>query len=185
MPAVTPHAKGHERLAAFASRYVNVDELPWVPTRFPGVDLKILMEDKETGVLTALTRFAPGAVLPKHEHVEIEQSHVLEGVLEDDEGVVSAGRWRERGESPPRAVAWRAPCPPRWAGCYILCPAFYTGASVRGDLLAFASASGGKPWPDGFRANWLSALPPAPALGVQRPSPSPKKGREWSPPMSM
>jgi anti-sigma factor ChrR (cupin superfamily) len=113
MPAVTPNAKGHEGLAALASRYVNVAELPWAPTRFPGVDLKILMEDKETGLLTALTRFAPGAVLPVHEHVEIEQSYVLEGALEDDEGAVSAGNyvWRPAGS---RHVA-RAP-----AGCTVL-----------------------------------------------------------------
>jgi anti-sigma factor ChrR (cupin superfamily) len=113
MPAVTPHAKGHEELSALASRYVTVEELPWVPTRFPGVDLKILMADEWTGLLTALTRFAPGAVLPEHEHVEIEQSYVLEGALEDDDGVVTAGNyvWRPAGS---RHVA-RAP-----KGCVVL-----------------------------------------------------------------
>ena len=29
--------------------------------------------------MTALMRFAPGAVLPDHEHVNIEQTYVLEG----------------------------------------------------------------------------------------------------------
>jgi hypothetical protein len=43
MSAVTPNAKGHEHLAALASRYVDVASLPWVPTRFKGVDLKVLM----------------------------------------------------------------------------------------------------------------------------------------------
>ena len=38
-----------------------------------GVELKVLMEDKETGLLTALTRFAPGTKLPDHEHTEVEQ----------------------------------------------------------------------------------------------------------------
>lgn len=99
MPTVTPAARNHAGLAALASRYVSVDEIPWTPTRFPGVDLKILMENKETGLLTALTRFAPGAVLPDHEHVEIEQSYVLEGTLEDSEGVCKAGDyvWRPGG----------------------------------------------------------------------------------------
>lgn len=99
MPTLTPAAKNHGGLAALASRYVSVDEIPWTPTRFPGVDLKILMENKETGLLTALTRFAPGAVLPDHEHVEIEQSYVLEGTLEDSEGVCKAGDyvWRPGG----------------------------------------------------------------------------------------
>src|SRR5262245_16509481 len=34
MAITTPNAKGHERLAALASRYVDVASLPWVPTRF-------------------------------------------------------------------------------------------------------------------------------------------------------
>jgi anti-sigma factor ChrR (cupin superfamily) len=99
MAMLTPGAANHEGLSALASRYVDVAGLPWVPTRFPGVDLKVLMEDKETGLLTALTRFAPGAKLPDHEHVEIEQSYVLEGSLADDEGVATAGNyvWRPAG----------------------------------------------------------------------------------------
>ena len=99
MTAMTPHVPEHAVLASLASRYVDVAALPWVPTRFPGVDLKILMEDQQTGLLTALTRFAPGAVLPDHEHVELEQTFVLEGSLEDDEGVATAGNyvWRPAG----------------------------------------------------------------------------------------
>jgi anti-sigma factor ChrR (cupin superfamily) len=99
MTAMTPHVPEHAALASLASRYVNVSALPWVPTRFQGVDLKILMEDPQTGLLTALTRFAPGAVLPDHEHVELEQTFVLEGTLEDDEGVATAGNyvWRPAG----------------------------------------------------------------------------------------
>jgi anti-sigma factor ChrR (cupin superfamily) len=105
MTVMTPDAKGHETLTDLASRYVNVASLPWVPTRFKGVDLKVLMEDKETGLLTALTRFAPGAKLPDHEHVELEQSYVLEGSLADDEGVATAGNyvWRPAGS---RHDAW-------------------------------------------------------------------------------
>ena len=51
------------------------------------------MEDKATGLLTALTRFAPGAALPDDEHVEIEQSYVIEGSLADSEGVAIAGNY--------------------------------------------------------------------------------------------
>ena len=40
MTIMTPNAKGHERLSALASRYIDVASLPWVPTRFNGVDLK-------------------------------------------------------------------------------------------------------------------------------------------------
>lgn len=99
MATTTPNARNHQGLGPRASRYVTVDELPWAPTRFPGVEIKVLMEDKETGLLTALTRLAPGAVLPDHEHVEIEQSYVLEGSLADAEGVATAGNyvWRPAG----------------------------------------------------------------------------------------
>ena len=95
----TPNALNHEGLAALASRYVDVSNLPWVPTRWAGIELKVLMEDKERGLVTALTRFAPGAELPDHEHVEIEQSFILEGSLTDNEGTATAGNyvWRPLG----------------------------------------------------------------------------------------
>lgn len=99
MTMLTPNARNHEGLAALASRYVDVSSLPWTPTRFKGVEMKLLMEDKETGLSTALVRFAPGATLPDHEHVELEQTFVLEGSLEDHEGVATAGNyvWRPAG----------------------------------------------------------------------------------------
>ncbi len=99
MPITTPAAKNHAGLTALASRYVTVDEIPWTPTRWPGIDLKILMQDQETGLMTALTRFAPGSTLPDHEHVELEQSWVIEGALHDKEGVATAGNyvWRPAG----------------------------------------------------------------------------------------
>ena len=56
------------------STYVDVAGVPWQPTRFPGVEWKILLENKATGMSTALTRWAPGARLPVHAHVAIEQT---------------------------------------------------------------------------------------------------------------
>src|SRR5262245_44204484 len=50
MSIVTPDARNHAGLAALASRYVDVAALPWVPTRFKGVEMKTLMEDKATGL---------------------------------------------------------------------------------------------------------------------------------------
>jgi anti-sigma factor ChrR (cupin superfamily) len=99
MSTQTPNFANHQGLGPLASRYVDVETLPWVPTRFPGIDIKVLMEDKETGLLTALTRFVPGAVLPDHEHVKIEQSYVIEGSLIDGEGEAKAGQyvWRPAG----------------------------------------------------------------------------------------
>jgi len=99
MALETPNFKAHAGLDAMSSRYVNVDDVPWQATRFPGVDIKVLMEDKETGMMTSLTRLAAGAVLPDHTHVGIEQSYVLEGTLQDHEGAVTAGNfvWRPAG----------------------------------------------------------------------------------------
>jgi anti-sigma factor ChrR (cupin superfamily) len=89
-----------------ASRYIDVHALPWEPTKYPGIDIKVLLKDP-SGLMTALFRWAPGSELPFHEHVEIEQTYVLEGSLEDHEGSVTAGNyvWRPAGS---RHVA-RAP----------------------------------------------------------------------------
>jgi quercetin dioxygenase-like cupin family protein len=86
-------------LGPLASRYLSVSDLPWKPTGHPGVEMKVLLEDKESGLLTALFRWEPGAVLPLHEHVEIEQTYVLEGSIVDDEGEVRKGDfvWRPKG----------------------------------------------------------------------------------------
>ena len=89
----------HEQLAALSSRYIDVPSLPWQPTRFPGVEVKVLMEDPASGLQTVLTRMAPGAVLTDHMHVEVEQTWVLEGSLVDHEGTATAGSyvWRPAG----------------------------------------------------------------------------------------
>lgn len=99
MPAITPMADDLNALPPLASRYVQVDELPWKPTGFPGIDMKVLLREEETGLLTALFRWQPGAVLPLHEHVEIEQTWVLEGSIVDAEGATTTGNfsWRPKG----------------------------------------------------------------------------------------
>lgn len=99
MPAVTPFLEGEANLDPLASRYVNVESLPWKPTPTPGIDMKILLQDKESGLLTALFRWAPGTSLDLHEHVEIEQTWVLSGAIIDDEGEVREGNyvWRPAG----------------------------------------------------------------------------------------
>ena len=97
--AHTPFLVGENKLGPLDSRNVLVNQLPWKPTPVPGVDMKILLEEEETGLLTALFRWAPGTELGYHEHVEIEQSWVLEGEFEDDDGVYTAGNfvWRPKG----------------------------------------------------------------------------------------
>jgi len=108
MSAATPNARNHDQLPPMASRFVRVPELPWEKTRFAGVEQKILLIERETGIVTALLRFAPGAKLPDHEHVLIEQTYVLEGSLVCGEGECKAGEyvWRPAGS---RHEAWAGP----------------------------------------------------------------------------
>jgi anti-sigma factor ChrR (cupin superfamily) len=99
MTATTPFLTNEDMLGPLASRYVNVESLPWKPTPCAGIEMKVLLEDKESGLLTALFRWQPGSELALHEHVEVEQTFVLEGSLVDDEGEVTAGNyvWRPKG----------------------------------------------------------------------------------------
>ncbi|XBB69388.1 cupin domain-containing protein [Nocardioides sp. WV_118_6] len=99
MPAITPYADDLNALPPLASRYVQVEELPWQPTGFDGISMKTLLREPETGLLTALFKWEPGAVLPLHEHVEIEQTYVLSGSIVDLEGETTAANfsWRPKG----------------------------------------------------------------------------------------
>ncbi|MGI4812575.1 MAG: cupin domain-containing protein [Janthinobacterium lividum] len=95
----TPNLEAEASLGPLDSRYVKVDALPWKATPTPGIEMKILLQDEATGLLTALFRWEPGTELPLHEHVEVEQTYVLEGSIVDDEGEVREGDyvWRPRG----------------------------------------------------------------------------------------
>ena len=113
MVATTP---GYEfgTLTELASRTVIIDDVAWSPTPFKGITVKTLWKDEATGLLTCVFKWDPGAELPMHEHVELEQTFVLEGSLIDEDGEVMAGNyvWRPAGS---RHVA-RAP-----NGALVLC----------------------------------------------------------------
>ena len=108
MSGATPNVSKHSQLPPLASRFVEVAALPWEKTRFPGVETKTLLVDRATGVVTSLLKFAPGARLPDHEHVLIEQTYVLEGSLVCGEGECKVGDfvWRPAGS---RHQAWAGP----------------------------------------------------------------------------
>jgi len=108
MSAVTPKAPHHANLPPLASRFVDVAALPWEKTLYPGCETKTLLVDRASGLLTMLLKMAPGAKLPDHEHVLIEQTYVLEGSLVCGEGVCRAGEfvWRPAGS---RHEAWAGP----------------------------------------------------------------------------
>jgi anti-sigma factor ChrR (cupin superfamily) len=77
------------------STYLDVSKIEWEPTKYPGVEIKTLYRGASGG-LTTLTRMAPGARLPAHRHVGVEQSFVLQGTLVDDDGECTAGNFVHR-----------------------------------------------------------------------------------------
>jgi quercetin dioxygenase-like cupin family protein len=81
-----------------AAHYVDVPKMPWETTKLPGIKIKVLYTD-DTGITTALFKLDPGAVVPLHEHAALEQTYVIEGTLEDHEGVCGPGQfvWRPAG----------------------------------------------------------------------------------------
>jgi anti-sigma factor ChrR (cupin superfamily) len=81
-----------------ASRYLDVPNMPWQKTEFAGIQIKVLYSD-DNGITTALFKLDPGAVVPLHEHTALEQTFVLEGTLEDHEGICGPGQfvWRPAG----------------------------------------------------------------------------------------
>jgi anti-sigma factor ChrR (cupin superfamily) len=92
------------------SHHLRPAAMPWQKTRFAGCEFKPLMVDPTSGLATLLFRMAPGAVLPDHEHVLIEQTYMIEGRLVDKEGpeaglAVGPGDfvWRPAGS---RHSAW-------------------------------------------------------------------------------
>jgi len=108
--AVARHPKPELKAKDFRSHHLRPDDLPWQKTRFPGCEMKPLLVDAKSGLATLLFRMAPGAELPDHEHVLIEQTYVLEGSLVDKDGPdagieVGPGEfvWRPAGS---RHSAW-------------------------------------------------------------------------------
>ena len=91
MDAVTRQAdsRGKHDLPSNHSHVVRPAEMEWKKTRFPGCEVKGLLLDRQTGLVTALMRLAPGAVLPDHEHVKIDQTYMLEANWS-----IRKGRWR-------------------------------------------------------------------------------------------
>jgi anti-sigma factor ChrR (cupin superfamily) len=70
---------------------VRSGEGRWLPTGEAGVSFKLLYEDKERGTYTTLVRMEPGASIPAHRHLGVEQCLVLEGDLSAGGVGMSAG----------------------------------------------------------------------------------------------
>jgi len=80
------------------SHFVDAAGMPWSPTEFEGIEMKILYSDMQ-GRSAILFRLQPGAVVPLHRHEALEMTYMLEGDLEDDEGACTQGNfvWRPGG----------------------------------------------------------------------------------------
>ena len=109
---VKPNTQNAKPVDDKRSHHVRPQDMPWDKMRFPGCQTKTLLFDPKTGLATVLIKMEPGAALPDHEHVLIEQTYVLEGSLVDKEGPdagleVGPGEfvWRPAGS---RHEAW---CP--------------------------------------------------------------------------
>ena len=99
MALETP-ALADKGIPELASRYIKTDDIPWeAMSQAPGIEMKVLVKDDETGLFTGLFKLAPGAVVPDHVHTALEQTYVLEGTFEDGDGVAHAGDfiWRPEG----------------------------------------------------------------------------------------
>jgi anti-sigma factor ChrR (cupin superfamily) len=99
-PLETPSAAVRDRIAAHAAgvhrrpgapplsqamHFIDRDE-GWQPHPIPGITVKVLAVDGNTGVATLLVRAAPGTTYPAHHHSGSEGCYVIEGE------VVVAGR---------------------------------------------------------------------------------------------
>src|SRR5260221_14090182 len=94
---VHPDIKPENR-PELASRYLDLPNMPWEPTKFAGIRIKVLYSD-DSGITTALFKLHPGAVVPLPEPPALEQTFVLEGSLENREGASGPGQlfWRMEG----------------------------------------------------------------------------------------
>ncbi len=101
IPTYEKRRPTHDEIVATPrSTFVDVLGMSWKQSKFPGVDVKVLFDDRN-GMLTVLTRMAPGSFIPLHTHTEVEQTYILEGSLEDEQGPATMGNfvWRPGGNT--------------------------------------------------------------------------------------
>lgn len=73
---------------------VNSNQIPWVDSRLPGVQRRMLERDgEEVARATSLVRYAPNSFFDAHTHSGGEEFLVLEGVFSDEMGDFPAGMY--------------------------------------------------------------------------------------------
>ena len=73
--------------------YVSLaDESKWEVGPYPGVELKLLHKNEQTGGVTVLRKFSAGITVPAHIHPEANEFvYVLSGQWEEAEQIHSTG----------------------------------------------------------------------------------------------
>jgi anti-sigma factor ChrR (cupin superfamily) len=97
---MTKHLTGISEISEeMQSHYIDPSKMEWAATPFAGIKMKVLYADKSSGMSTVLFQMEPGAIVPFHEHTGLEQTYMLEGSLEDEEGKAYPGSyvWRPGG----------------------------------------------------------------------------------------
>ena len=72
------------------TKIFHLHEMPWTDA-LAGIKAKRVWNDPATNRFAVLSRFEPGAVIPRHRHLGDELIFVLEGSTDDDYGEVTAG----------------------------------------------------------------------------------------------
>ena len=61
----------------------DTSALPWSPTGWPGVSMKMLQQVESTGGMTGMMRMEAGSSIPAHSHTNADQMvFVIEGDLD-------------------------------------------------------------------------------------------------------
>ena len=82
----------------------------WIPGRLPGISVKVLRNDKETGRSASLVRFDAGAKFPAHDHPAGEEVFVLEGEVQIGRHHLKAGDYLYAPPGVKHAVASERGC---------------------------------------------------------------------------
>ena len=80
---------------------IDLDAIPFQPTRFCGVSIHFYSSDRVTGRATVMIRMEPGCSYPAHRHTGPEELIVLQGGFRDEHGTYRAGDYArfERGSA--------------------------------------------------------------------------------------
>ncbi len=77
---------------SFNLQEMKADSFQWEPFH-QGIQIHWFYNEGDQGMSAALLKYAPGAFVPRHEHVAFEHILVLEGAQEDENGVHETGNF--------------------------------------------------------------------------------------------